>query len=457
VTRLVPVDDLEDVPMDETPAHPTRPDPEDLDVLDQLRSVPAVRTRPSVERVSRELQHRADPDRVAPRVEGRPRVQQGRDPQAQGMTHVTMPIADLPARVLAAQLPLTAAWEKVQSKTGMPGVDGVPVRRFASTVPASLRTLEHQLASAEYAPLPLRMVEMEKKNRGRRLLLVASVRDRIAQAAVAAWLGTKWNADFDRASFAYRPGLGVQSALRYIRELHESGFRWVFDADIRACFDSIDHGRLFHKLDTWLGTSSPMVGWIKAWVAAPVWDGADVTRLACGIPQGSPLSPLLANFYLDEFDRRLRAAGVKFVRYADDFLVLARTPFDIGPARQCAQDALRDLGLELNIEKTRTTSFDQWFRFLGAEIQGDVILLPFEKKKTPLSTVFVAPVMPPAMLRAWRKGHVRWDQPFVPRPQPRYTLDPTRPCITPGQAMLSRLAGPRHILGRRPSATSEGH
>jgi len=68
VTRLVPVDDLEDVPMDETPAHPTRPDPEDLDVLDQLRSVPAVRTRPSVERVSRELQHRADPDRVAPSV-----------------------------------------------------------------------------------------------------------------------------------------------------------------------------------------------------------------------------------------------------------------------------------------------------------------------------------------------------------------------------------------------------
>ena len=189
-----------------------------------------------------------------------------------------------------------------------------PVRRFKDTVPASLRVLEQRLASGEYRPLPLRMAEMEKNHGGRRLLLVPSVRDRIAQTAVASWLGTRWNAEFDSASFAYRPGLGVHAALRYLRELHESGFRWVFDADIRSCFDSIPHDRLFERLNAWLGAGSPLGTWIRNWVTASVWDGADVCRLTCGIPHGSPLSPLLANFFLNTFDRLLRAEGVKFIR-----------------------------------------------------------------------------------------------------------------------------------------------
>lgn len=147
-------------------------------------------------------------------------------------------LCELPARVLAAQLPLQDAWERVLEKAGMPGVDGIPVQRFRATVPASLRALEQRLAAGEYRPLPLRMAELEKKHGGRRLLLVPAVRDRIAQTAVASWLGVRWNAQFDAASFAYRPGLGVHAALRYLRELHESGFRWVFDADIRSCLDA---------------------------------------------------------------------------------------------------------------------------------------------------------------------------------------------------------------------------
>lgn len=350
-------------------------------------------------------------------------------------------VCELPARVIAAQLPLQAAWDRVLAKAGMPGVDGIPVRRFSQTVPASLRALEQRLAAGEYRPLPLRMAELEKKHGGRRLLLVPAVRDRIAQTAVASWLGVRWNAQFDAASFAYRPGLGVYAALRHLRELHESGFRWVFDADIRSCFDSIDHGRLFEKLSAWIGASSPLLHWIQTWVRAFVWDGADVRRLTCGIPQGSPLSPLLANFFLDAFDRRLRGAGVKFIRYADDFLVLTRTPFDLRPARELVEGVLADLGLELNAEKTRTTSFERRFRFLGAEIQGDAILLPFDKKKTAFRAVFVAPSMPPALLKAWRLGHVTSDQPFVWTPRPALAAG-ARPIATDRRTMLlTRLAG----------------
>lgn len=356
--------------------------------------------------------------------------------------------AEVPARVLAAQLSWSGAWERVSAKSGMPGVDGVSVRQFARTVPGSIRVLEQRLAAGEYRPLPLRMAEMEKKRGGRRLLLVPAVRDRIAQTAVAAWLGARWDAQFDRASFAYRPGRGVHAALRYLRQLHETGFRWVFDADIRSCFDSIDHARLFDRLAAWLGTGSPLLDWVRQWTAAAVWDGADVTRLSCGIPQGSPLSPLLANFFLDAFDRRLRAADIKFIRYADDFLVLTRTPFDLGPARQIVGEALADLGLELNAEKTRTTTFERRFRFLGAEIQGDAILLPFDKKKSALRPVFVAPVMPSAVLKAWRLGHVADNRPFVRQAAQEAGSPPAVPSDR-GSRLLATLAGrPRRTLKR---------
>ena len=358
------------------------------------------------------------------------------------------PIAELPARILAAQLPLDAAWGRVRAKAGMPGVDGLSVGRFTPTAEASLRTLEHQLASGTYAPLPLRLAELEKKDGGRRTLLVPAVRDRIAQAAVASWLGAKWNPSFDSASFAYRPGLGVRSALRHLRDLHRAGYRWVFDADIRQCFDSFDHHQLFDRLDRCLGQSSPLCAWIRTWVGSAVWDGLNLYRVTTGIPQGSPLSPLLANFYLDDFDRSMRSAGVKFIRYADDFLVLARSPFDLATARRHAKETLGRLGLSLKPEKTRTTSFDKWFRFLGAEIRGDDILLPFEKVKTPLAPVFVAPRMPPALLRAWQAGHLHARTPLTERPR---AIEPPRhvtPVLSRRPRVLTSLAGQPQPLRR---------
>lgn len=346
-------------------------------------------------------------------------------------------LAEAPASVIAAQLDWHAAWDRVSTKSGMPGVDGVSISRFGKGVPASLRVLEAQLASGEYRPLPLRLATLLKKDGGTRTLLVPAVRDRVAQTALAAWLGSKWDATFDRASFAYRPGLGVHAALRLIRDFHDRGARWVFDADIKSCFDSIDHARLFDRVRCSLGRRSPVAEWVRAWTAADVWDGAEIRRVARGVPQGSPLSPLLANFYMDAFDRDLRAADLWFVRYADDFLVVAPTPFDLQAHVGVVHAALARLGLLLNAAKTRVTTFEQRFRFVGAEIRSDAILLPFEKKKTKLRATFVAERMPPAVLRMWWSGHLHPTGTF----SPVSAASATSPaCAAPIQAWLQGLS-----------------
>ena len=322
-------------------------------------------------------------------------------------------MGEAPAQILAGQLNYAGAWERVLAKSGMAGVDGISVRRFTPSAPVYLRALQSRLAGGRYLALPLRMAELEKKTGGAlRLLLVATIADRVAQSAVASWLGSHWNSSFDASSFAYRPGFGVHDALHRVAELRNQGFRWVLDADIRSFFDSIPHSLLLERLERWLGAGSPMLGWLRCWLAAAVWDGEQLAGLTCGVPQGSSLSPILANFYLHEFDVRLRAAKIHLVRYADDFLVLARTPFELDEHRKLVEQVLGDLRLSLSVEKTRTTTFDQYFRFLGAEVQGNDILLPFEKMKTPKVPYHVAPIMPPALLRAYRLGHLKVSGPL---------------------------------------------
>lgn len=182
-------------------------------------------------------------------------------------------MGEVPARILAGQLNYAGACERVLAKSGMPGIDGISVGRFARSAPVFLRALQSRLAGERYLALPLRMAELEKKSGGLRLLLVATVADRVAQSAVATWLGSHWNSAFDASSFAYRPGFGVHDALRRIAELRNQGFRWVLDADIRSFFDSIPHSHLLDKLERWLGSNSPMLGWLRSWLTAAVWDG----------------------------------------------------------------------------------------------------------------------------------------------------------------------------------------
>lgn len=323
------------------------------------------------------------------------------------------PAASLPAHVLAGQLDLKAAWDRVRRNHGMSGADGTSIGAFSRAAAARLRGIETELATGGYRPWPLRLASVRRTSGSVRTLLVPSVRDRVGQTAVAAWLSSRIDHRFDPASFAYRPNRGVRDALRALAAYRDEGFRYVLDADIRGCFDAVQHDVLLGALARWLGGDSPLLSWVGGWIAAPVWDGQSLRTRTKGLPQGSPISPLLANVMLHPLDRRLHASHAGLVRYADDFVVVARNPVDLADATRLVVAALADLGFTLNPDKTTRTSFDEGFRFLGADVRAGRIWLPIDAKVSSRSTVDAAAPMPPALRRAYRAGQLTASGPFT--------------------------------------------
>lgn len=301
------------------------------------------------------------------------------------------------------QFDLRAAWVRVARNGGAPGVDGVDAQRFAAEKDERLGALEHKLAGGGYRPDALRALRIEKAGKTPRNLLLPSVEDRVVQTAVHGHLLRTLEGCFDAASFAYRPGLGVNGALAAVAAWRDTGRVVVARADVHQFFDRISHLRLDAAVRAMV-TDPLVASWIQAWCASPVWDGQGLWTRDGGLPQGAPISPWLANLYLDAFDRTIRSAGIAMVRYADDFVLLARTPAEVASSLDVARDALNALGLGLNPCKTMVTSFERGFRFLGAAFKGAEILVPFRHGTKPSSDVWLAPPMPPTLLRAWRAG-----------------------------------------------------
>ena len=189
---------------------------------------------------------------------------------------------------------LESAWEHVHENAGGPGVDGVTVERFDAQAATTLPEMLAQAQSGEYVPLPLRKIVVEKKpgtGVGRQLL-VPCVRDRVLQTAVARLLSRSFEEEFLEMSYAYRPGRGVDRAVARILQLRERGWNHVVDADITSYFDEISHKLMEERLSQDAAVDPALMGILKSWIKAEVWDGHELTRLRRGIPQGSPISPL---------------------------------------------------------------------------------------------------------------------------------------------------------------------
>lgn len=253
---------------------------------------------------------------------------------------------------------LQNGWDKVRTNQGAHGGDHLTIDQFSSASSSRLLGLSRKLREGNYRPGPLRRVYVPKRNSEElRPLDIPCVGDRVVQAAVAQYLQPALEEEFEDSSFAYRPGRGVHDAVVRIGQYRRQGFTHVVDGDIRKFFENVPHEPLIMQLEE-LVNDPRLMDLIWTWLEWYAPQGR-------GLPQGSPLSPALANLYLDSIDEALKTHGVRLVRYADDFIILTRSEGKAEKALERVANLLEGAGLELNLEKTRIVSFDQGFRFLG--------------------------------------------------------------------------------------------
>jgi CRISPR-associated protein Cas1 len=275
---------------------------------------------------------------------------------------------------------LERAWAKVRANGGCAGTDGVTIEHFARQASQRLLGLHRRLRDGAYRPKSLRLFEVPKDDGGVRRLAVPAVLDRIAQTAVAFVLMPLIEPDLEEVSFAYRPGRSVQQAVEAIRRCREQGFGWVVEGDIERYFDRIPHDALLERLRAMLGETAGaelLVDLVALWLEA---GGLDLDSPGIGIAQGSPLSPLLSNLYLDVIDQRFveRGAAMRLVRFADDFVILTKREALAAEALEAMRTLLRAHGLGLNPDKTRIVTFERGFRFLGHLFVRSMVLKSVE-------------------------------------------------------------------------------
>lgn len=268
---------------------------------------------------------------------------------------------------------LFAAWEKVLSNKGVGGVDRQSLEDFELSLKQNLDTLANEVLYGTYRPLPLLRVEIDKPSGGKRPLSIPTIRDRVLQTAISLVLTPVFEEEFESISFAYRRGHSVNQAINLIERLRDKGFQWVVDADIHRYFDEVDHDLLMVEVKK-LVSDSGILKLIYQWLDAVIVDDNERYRLTKGIPQGSPLSPLLANLFLDHLDEVLLDNNYRLVRYADDFIVLCKTAEKANDALELTQEVLSGLKLSFNKRKTRVVDFNQGFHFLGVQFVRSLAL-----------------------------------------------------------------------------------
>lgn len=270
------------------------------------------------------------------------------------------------------------------------------VAEFSANLEFELDRLQDRLIGGRYRPFPLLRFSVAKGGAGgdgrARLLSVPTVRDRVAQSAV--YLATReiFEREYEEASYAYRQGRSVRTAVHRVNELRMGGYRFLVHADIDAFFDSIPHRRLLERLHR-LPLDPRVHRLFELWIATEIYDGKRVFPAEKGVPQGSVVSPMLANLFLDELDEDLALFGQAVVRYADDILVLCKSREDAAAALELTDYLVAELELHLNREKTTTTSFEQGFVFLGAVFIKESIYLPFDRHRPEIAS----PALPPPL------------------------------------------------------------
>ena len=263
---------------------------------------------------------------------------------------------------------LASAWKRVKANKGAPGVDGMTVEVFPDFSRKHWPSIRQAIMEGTYNPSPVRRVFIPKPDGSQRPLGVPTVLDRVIQQAVAQMLNPVFEPDFSEHSYGFREGRNAHQAVRQMETGWKEGRRHAVDCDLKAFFDTVNHDRLMEQLRQKI-KDRKVLGLIRKYLQAGVIlpDGSrEATPL--GVPQGGPLSPLLANIVLDPLDKELEKRGHKFARYADDFIVMVKSAKAaervMASLIRFAEDTLR---LVVNRAKSQTAPLKAC-SFLGFQI-----------------------------------------------------------------------------------------
>ena len=265
---------------------------------------------------------------------------------------------------------LDVAWNQVRRNRGAAGVDGKTIEAIeADGVEQFLTSLQEELRAQRYHSAPVRRVFIPKPDGQQRPLGIPRIRDRVVQAAVRLVIEPLFEASFRPGSYGFRPKRGAKPAVADIRKWVTYGYDQVIDLDLKGYFDTIDHALLL-KLVARRVRDPRVLRLIRRWLRAGVMRDGGVEETLVGTPQGGVISPLLANIYLHPLDvyweREVKAT--KMVRYADDLVVLCRwRPAETYMPKLRA--FLRRLRLTVNEDKTRVTTAQAGFDFLGVHFR----------------------------------------------------------------------------------------
>lgn len=277
------------------------------------------------------------------------------------------PIAKIKAHSLTGRITsplLLSAFKAVKRNRGAAGIDKVSVKMFETNLADNLLALERDLKSGSFQPLPLRRKYLDKGGGKFRPLGIPAVRDRVAQEVLRRLLHPIFEPQFHEASMGFRPGRNCHQALELAIKYHDAGYRVVLDADVVGCFDNLPHSLIKEAVAAQVADGN-ILNLVEKFLRAGVMENGVFKPTTVGTPQGGVASPLLANIVLNHLDWQLHKLGLRFVRYADDFVVLCQSKAQAEEAQTQVTHILSQLGLQLSAEKTRITTYGKGYSFLG--------------------------------------------------------------------------------------------
>ena len=262
---------------------------------------------------------------------------------------------------------LNRAYKRVKANKGAPGVDGMTVEEALPWLKEHGREMTDSIRSGKFKPDPVRRKEIPKPDGGVRKLGIPSVKDRVIQQAIAQMLTPIYEPLFTEGSFGYRPGRSAQDAIYRIRGYADEGYEWAVLLDLSKYFDTLNHEKLLNLLRQEV-KDERVIQLIKRFLKSGVMENGVVIETTEGSPQGGPLSPLLANIYLNEFDHEYERRGVPVIRYADDIVLLCKSERAAGRLLESSIRYLEGkLKLKVNREKSHIAKVNatKKFKFLG--------------------------------------------------------------------------------------------